>query len=100
MILLAVDPGRVTGFARFVDGMLVAAWHKYPPFTELSVSADMAIIEKPRAYPDAPVNPNDLLKLQERASEIAGLLLAKGTRVKYVYPREWKGNMPKVVCHR
>ena len=61
--------------------------------------ADRAVIETPQQYPNSPV-PRESL---EALSLVAGALshnLPKSTAVERIYPRVWKGQVPKAVMLR
>lgn len=94
--LLAVDPGRVTGWALFRDGFLVDCG-KTPNGRDLP-PADEVVIERPVIRKRHP-RPDDILKLAMLAAAIG----ERYTRAKvtFVKPEEWKGQLPKGVCwHR
>ncbi len=91
--VLAVDPGKTTGWAWFWMGELKRCGRL--PSTrigELPI-AQLLVIEEPvirRRHP----RPNDILKLAVLAGEIAG----RYTLVRKVKPEEWKRQLPKKVC--
>lgn len=110
--VIAVDPGRNSGVAKFEDGKLskVALVHN----EDLAVSLDdmvseaeegtevLIIVEVPQVYnvTKSKGNPNDLIKLAMTAGcpiTIADLWDAEVLEVK---PYEWKGQLPKEVVQQ
>lgn len=95
MTLLAVDPGKTTGWALFRDSQLVACGK----VTGASAAvgnlpvADTLVIEEPRIRRRHP-RPNDILQL----AVLVGQIAAHYVQVRRVAPEEWKGQMPKDVC--
>jgi hypothetical protein len=99
-LLLAIDPGKVTGLALFRRGRLVAAnaadgdtlWTLRPPCT-----VDQVIVERPCArMSDRGVRKiNDLLALAIRAGRAAAPF---GDSVTWIRPEGWKGELPKNVA--
>lgn len=94
-LLLAIDPGVVTGWASFLSTTgelyqcgLGADWPKTFQYT--------AIIEYPQVYPHTSAKQaNDLIKLAIMVGEYkVGLPGAE-----LVLPHTWKGNTPKPVHH-
>lgn len=101
MILVAIDPGRHTGIAVFIDGRLAAASALNvdplkPP--NLGIAADEVIVEVPTIYPRSPVDPASLIKLAFTAGVLVGRLGAP--KVRAVAPREWKGQRPKAIHNK
>jgi hypothetical protein len=95
MRLLALDPGNSTGWAFFVDGVLMACGACKGPSKLFVPDVDHVVIENPQVYPRSKVNPNDLMTLarmvgryEERFAHIPTKLVA---------PREWKGTIVKTV---
>lgn len=127
MSLLAVDPGiRGCGVAAFDGGRLLHAAYvksRYATGNRAEEAADMAravarwcsdlalsprelVVEWPRVYADmirrgskhvAGKDPNDLLPLAGVDGALAALFV--GCRATSYAPSEWKGQMPKEVCH-
>jgi hypothetical protein len=101
--LLAIDPGESTGFAAFRHGVLSCAWPATihaEPIRELGTirGYDACVIERPRFYPgQSKVDANDLIVLALRAGILAQAVAATSTR--FVAPSDWKGQLPKNVCH-
>lgn len=101
-LLLAIDPGKVTGLALFREGLLVAAnaangdtlWSRGSGFTPVDV--DEIVIERPCDRPGKNrATINDLIALAIRAGRAAG---PWGASVTWYTPVRWKGNLPKEVC--
>lgn len=102
MRILAIDPGRSTGWARFAlsDGHLIEAGCSTEfPFRGLEI--ERAIIEMPFCYPDraSKGDHNDLMKLALRVGRYTERLESAGIEVQTVYPRDWKGQLDKAVHH-
>jgi hypothetical protein len=96
-LVLAVDPGRTTGWALYRDALLIE-FGKVPGararLGALPV-ADRVVIERPVIRRNHP-RPDDILKLALLAGEIAGHF--DGDYVQFVTPEGWKGQLPKDVC--
>jgi hypothetical protein len=100
--LLAIDPGNVSGEASFENGKLYLA--RPLPFCDLfrpGYCADAVVIEVPRHYPyNQKGDPNDLIDLAVRVGELKNHFTEKGATVQLVYPRTWKGTVPKVIHNK
>lgn len=112
MALIAIDPGKVTGFAEFSAPVLTHATvcteeecllliENAAPVRQGKPAGD-CIIEIPQAYlgQQQKGDQNDLIKLAVMVGRYADRATACGFRVKLVKPREWKGQLPKDVCWR
>jgi hypothetical protein len=97
VILLAIDPGKDTGWATFIGGALVSCGLGFP-----NHNIDRAVIEKPQVYRRAlsKGDPNDLITLAVQVGRYAERLEHGGARVDLVTPAEWKGQVPKDVHHQ
>jgi hypothetical protein len=124
MALIAIDPGKVTGFAVFAgstrplpplwangrEGDLVSATacteEQCLMYIENEGSqrkpAGDCLIEVPQVYPGQQQkgDQNDLIKLAVMVGRYADRATACGFRVTLYKPREWKGQLPKDVCWR
>lgn len=110
MALIAIDPGKVTGFAHFEDGVLHRATVCTLEECRLLIenqeplrhgkSAGDCIIEVPQVYPGQQQkgDQNDLINLAVTVGQYAERATACGFRVTLVKPRAWKGQLPKDVC--
>jgi hypothetical protein len=106
--LIAIDPGASTGWAVYgVDRSLIACGQidgDRPDLLSLSTFAPGAIlvIERPCDRPGKRKGDvNDLIALAIRAGSIQGRLLQIGaTETRWYRPDEWKGQLPKDVCHQ
>lgn len=58
------------------------------------------VAEKPQRYPHEPIPPEDLERLREHLRVILRPLVVAKVPVVYVYPREWKGQLPKATHAR
>ena len=97
MSLLAIDPGKITGWALFEDSSLCDCGisKTHPPtrvFSKINV-----IIEKPKVYPNRPIDSNDLIELAIRVGRIVEYYSMHGCTVSLVRPSDWKGQLPKDV---
>jgi hypothetical protein len=108
MTLMAIDPGKNTGFAVFRNSVLFGCGllkfsntREYTKFLFRlmdEVRPDQAIIEIPRVYPfkHQKGDQNDLIGLAVQA----GICIAAASpfcQVQEVHPQEWKGQRPKKV---
>jgi len=100
----AIDPGATSGFAQFTAGKLFAAdtfaGEKLPEVWHRGY-AQTLVLEVPRIYPgNSKGDPNDIIKLAMRAGEIRGhYIRTASVRIVEVFPRTWKGNVPKDIHH-
>lgn len=101
MSLITFDPGNNTGWAIFEDDSLIDAG--FLPFgsvrREITVyTGDRVLIEAPRHYPHREKGDvNDLLDLSVRAGELKAWAESKTAKVELVWPRTWKGTVPKEI---
>lgn len=120
-MIVGIDPGTRDVAVAFCDqrGILVSCHllrsnHRTLADRTLHIASqflDMApqeyltgIVEKPMIYPQGTrhrdkskrVDPNDIVDL----SSVAGAMLVLCDKSSYVKPQEWKGQMPKDVCHK
>ncbi len=104
MRCLAIDPGASSGWALYENRLLVACgacrphevWHAALGAT---IRVDRVYLEKPQVYPRDDVDPNTLITLAVSAGIAVGPFVAAGARLDVVLPRQWKGQLPKKVCH-
>jgi len=102
--ITAIDPGATSGYAQFAEGKLFAAgtfsgeafpevWHRG--------YAQTLVLEVPRIYPSGGKgDPNDIIQLAMRVGEIRGhYVRTASARIVEVFPRTWKGNVPKEIHH-
>lgn len=100
MNLLAIDPGKNTGWARFGNSKLFAAGKGDPRKEAVASTLDLVLIEVPRWYPrERGVDTNDLLDLSVLAGRYAGHYETDLVPVELVYPRSWKGTVPWQICN-
>ena len=90
-MLLAIDPGKDTGWARFIHGRLEACGLGVPPI----VKAAAVIIECPEYRAHDRVNPNDLIALAVRVGREVERAARAGITAELVRPTVWKGSVPK-----
>lgn len=99
MTMLAIDPGkRASGWAWFEGGVLVRAGYGRP--TVLSpLPLQQLVIEIPsvRRLGKSRGDPNDLIAVAFAAGEWAGRFA--DARLTQYQPSEWKGQLPKHICH-
>jgi len=101
--VLAIDPGKNAGWARFVDGDLCEAEvmngsdivNQPPP---IAVGPAIVVIEIPVIYPigRGKGDPNDLISLAIMAGRLSGYYkhICNCDTI-FVKPRVWKGTVPK-----
>lgn len=101
-MLLAIDPGRDTGWAEFTaNRKLYACGLGDPRMTRPSGAIpEQVVIEKPRIYPTARSkgDPNDIITLAISIGRYAEYYADRGATVELVWPYEWKQQLPKSVC--
>ena len=102
---IAIDPGKVSGWAVFDEQkeLMQASWGDSQQFKTACklFFYTKPVIEIPIAYPSRKVDPNDLIKLAIMAGEYAGYLDALGfPQAQFVKPVQWKGTVPKDVHQR
>jgi hypothetical protein len=112
--LLALDPGfrkkqrnlgcalfeaEELSFADVVGEIHHVPWIGYAP--QHLRSRSRAVIEMPRWYPrEHEIDVNDLLDLACLVGRLQGRLEEKGVDVELVYPRTWKGTVPKDIHNK
>jgi len=103
--VLAFDPGKTTGWARFFStGKLRDAGaigfqllREKMAMEGYFGSLEVAVIEVPRWYPrEHKIDVNDLIDLAVMVGEIR----AHFEDVELVFPRTWKGTVPKAIHNR
>lgn len=114
MNLIAIDPGKTTGWAAFnEEGTLVGAgvakkseiwkWGHEKPFGPLpsvlygTGYAYTVLVEHPRWYPHDHTDVNDLIDLAVLVGELRHAYSDRGSLVELVWPRTWKGNVEKKI---
>lgn len=115
--VLAIDPGRDTGWAYFVNRRLVACGHinieklfKQTPYEAFGIAhfeGVEVILEGPAIYPvgrkqkGGKISDASIVKLALRTGEIRQLLRGAGADTEYTdQPKQWKGNVPKEITQR
>jgi len=111
MNLLSIDPGTMCcGWAFWRDGKLVACGLSRTKETKIEerirahrfpATADSIVIEKPEVYRQRfwKGDPRDLVEL----AMVVGGIIAKAppnVEIQIVFPKEWKGQLPKDVSER
>jgi hypothetical protein len=95
VILLAIDPGTVTGWAWFYSGKLLEA--SFGPSVPDVAKPDVLVIEKPQVYPGSDVDPNTLITLAIKVGRHIERFEKLGAKTQIVLPRQWKGQVPKKI---
>lgn len=105
MILYAIDPGKKTGLAIFVDGVLSSAkWldgDTYHPPPATKERPALVICERPEVRYSGGGRKStggDLITLAIRAGSVASSLSA-GAPIEWATPSKWKGSVPKEIHH-
>lgn len=109
-VLLAIDPGRCTGWCVAVDGKIKdCGVYDFDPwgqrFTFLShpiYQPDLVVIEYPQVYRGrhSKGDPNDLIPVAGQAWATASFHQSTDhARVELVLPAQWKGQLDKDVHH-
>lgn len=96
---LFVDPGKKKSACARFNGPTLEAVGFWPEIDPRHLQA--VVIEKPEVYPGMKSkNPNDLIDLAMAAEHLAMELQKFGAPPpKYVFPREWKGQVVKPIHH-
>lgn len=100
--VIAIDPGRTSGWARYVGHRLQDAGTFAEQAYPLSWAApSWLVIEVPRIYPGGrgKGDPNGLIQLALTVGEIRGHYRARGCRIVETFPSMWKGQTPKEIHH-
>jgi hypothetical protein len=96
-MLLAIDPGTVTGWALFNDARaLVSCGIGEPP--PVGIDHFRVLVEVPKARPSDP-RPQDIVTLAIKAGEWGGIYRARGVVCEYLTPNDWKGSTKKDTSH-
>jgi hypothetical protein len=98
-VILAIDPGILTGWAVFDSVGTLQACGLGEDFPTLSNR--VAIIERPQVYraSKSKADPNDLITLAIRVGRYVERLEKAGVRTSLVLPTTWKGQVPKRIHH-
>lgn len=104
--VIAIDPGKRTGWALFDGGRLVEAGTctedealEAPPGA--AVPFGSCVIELPVVYPHGGKgDPNQLIGLAVFVGDLRGFYRRAGVDVVLVKPRTWKGTVPKAIHNR
>ena len=102
MRLVAIDPGKTSGFAEFHHGKLIEAM----PLSEREilerspVGRGVCVIELPVVYASRNVPAADLIDLAVLVGDLRGLYRRHGFETVLVKPRTWKGTTPKAIHHK
>lgn len=100
MSLLAVDPGRDTGWARLdVSGVLIDCGLGDPPRSD----GCKVVIERPQVYRgrSSKGDPNDLITLAIQVGRYTERFATQGSNVEHILPHAWKGTVDAdVLCRR
>ena len=94
---LTIDPGAQTGWALWTEDKLVSCGlgSLVPGISGI----EDVWIEYPVIYPRPKARPADILKLAQVAAEYGGAFAARGVKVHYVEPAQWKGQLKKKIHH-
>jgi len=98
MKVIAIDPGKDSGVAVFIDCVLqhvaLVDWDAPIEVTRVAVpGGNVVICEVPQSYRMGAASRHSLLTLSFRAGYLVGLLRPEA--FKLVTPQEWKGQTPK-----
>jgi hypothetical protein len=103
--IVAIDPGKRSGWAVFVDAALAlaGAWPEADMLDDalpmVGIAPAVAVIELPVIYPLGlgKGDPNDLITLALLVGDLRGYYRRAGLDVALVKPRTWKGTVPKPI---
>lgn len=105
---VTIDPGNQTGWAIWnVNGLVACGLGDPRSSSKHRVTGDSpdvdtivdAWVESQVIYPRSPVPPNDVVTLAHEAGRWCGRYDVLGVEAHLVKPAEWKGQLPKDVCH-
>lgn len=99
-MLLAIDPGVDTGWARLDKGKLVEAGLGCPRLQRFH-PVSKVVIERPQIYQgrSSRANPNDLITLAIMVGRYTEVFADRG--VEEILPHTWKGTVdPDILCRR
>lgn len=103
MILYAIDPGvHSSAVAMFRDGALMATAETHRWSYGSWAGPGSIVVEIPRVYPKDPRKGNDLIDLAAAGMRLAGQIEAScigHVVLTTVFPRQWKGQIPKPIHH-
>lgn len=111
MNLISIDPGNNTGWAVFAGSVLVFAGveKKSDLFRATSptipggiilAQETLVLVEIPRWYPHDQKDTNDLLDLCVLVGEVKRFYESQSCKVELVFPRTWKGTVPKPIHNK
>lgn len=100
MHLLAIDPGTSTGVAVFLGYRLAFAGVYHPDQYDqlpglVDASCARVVVEQPQFYTHGPADPQRLAELAKKVGRLQQLF----PMAELVFPRQWKGQVPKPICH-
>ena len=97
-VLLAIDPGRVSGWALYGDRILLALGVSDGdrPETFPQVLPDQVVVERPESRGSRGAPADDLIALALRAGLFAGWYRAPIT---WARVSSWKGSLSKTIVH-
>lgn len=102
--LLAVDPGKNSGFATFDARGMLQDFGCAPPEVlkrKMHIVPRNLIIEIPEVYAGGKANANNLITLAIRIGGLIEFFESRRAKVTKVLPKNWKGNTPKLIfCNR
>lgn len=97
------DPGNNMGWSHFEEGLLrdagVFSFSEARDYINSIVCAgDSVLIEVPRHYPhNEKGDTNDLIDLAVQVGQLKAWCELRGATVELVWPRTWKGSVPKKI---
>lgn len=104
--MIGIDPGvkkvalAETSELKFNYGQLIRVQYDPPDKIEFDISEQDVWIEMPRIYPGSGQTKgdlNDLLDLSVVVGQMSERARGLTWNVKLIYPRDWKGNVPKAI---
>jgi hypothetical protein len=100
--LVAIDPGRSTGWAVFTEAGSLARCGACDGTFPFQVSPGVRVlIERPQVYSPrhSKGDPNDLITLAIRVGTYVERFKSQGAEVRLVLPHDWKGTIKKPIHH-
>ena len=101
-MFLTIDPGNQTGWAfwdvTLQDVELIACGLVEHVVGLTTICSDVWI-ESQVVYSRSKARPKDIISLAQTAGKWAGLYESLGAAIHWVEPAQWKGQLPKDVCH-
>lgn len=100
-MFLAIDPGAHPGWCVLNTDFTIKACGigEAPEGPRLNGAYEYVLCERPTIYPYSKVDPRNIITLAISAGDLTGLWRRKGSEIRWVEPRTWKGSIDKKSHH-